>query len=61
MKVGDIVRTIHNEKCYVVEVHEKSETVVLFSAEWGKYQPMVHKFTDVTLEENSKLLNDNTR
>ena len=44
-----------------VLVHPNGHIFVLFSAEWGKYQPMVHKFSEITLEEKSKLSDDSTR
>ena len=50
MKIGDIVRTVHNEKCYIISVNDDEKTATIFSVVPGHYQPMVHKFEDLKME-----------
>ena len=56
MKIGDIVRTLHNEKCYVIAVNDKEETATLFSVVPGHYQAMVHRFEDLKMEHTAEEL-----
>ena len=58
MKIGDIVRTVHDEKCYVIAVNDEAQTATLFSVVPGHYQAMTHSFEDLKIEHTAEELKE---
>ena len=51
MKVGDVVIDRWDEESYIIEVHERSNTVVTFSTKPGRHQPTVYRIEDLRVFE----------